>query len=1022
MSEIVERSLKLTVQGEDLTEALFGDLAARLDELQSRAEGVFSAISAAARSSVAEMESAIGEAPAFWMDQLQAVADTAGVAFGEVADSALTAADAVVGSAARLDAPLSSIAASTDAALAKITASFDSTALAVDGDIGKIDDAVAGLTGAFDGAAGSADGFDSRIKGAMDGVVGTVDSDTGKINGSLDKIMGGFDETAGSVDTLDSSMKKALDGAAAVADSDAAKIDAAMGKIQAAVDKVDLSLLPAVYGGKGGGKGGAAGEKSTGSMGLLPLYGGAASEEKAASSWLDKILPSAAEIKLRAKTLVDEVSKAYEKVKSSMEGIGSKTVTGGIVASMLPFGMESGANYIEQIATVQQQTGLTPASAQQLLTAVMGLGVNNPMQVITGLARMQKRLHSATTEIVGLQGSEITGGVNPGSGPAQKRGINPVTLGIGVPNTTIERELAPFGLTPEQLFKMSSEQQLATISEAFKKAPSSAEWKNRETSLIQTLLGGSRGGTGVNWQLVMRDYSEALGAAKGMPNPVAIAGFPKNALSSAISARETGYTVQTSLQMLLVELVPALTGFTKALLTFTEFITHPGSKTAESMLQQLERNPFADIAGVAGGIWGGKKAVGAGKALGKGAKWLSKLFGSGEGAAIAEDTTKMGLHLSPAMLGAQIAAVLTQSSGVDLSNTTASDTSAFAKMWQKLVAPHTSQKNFSQNDSFAAIIQAAKVFGIDPTAMLSAGYAESTLNAKSVGPYVPGQGNARGLFQFMPATWAGDTKRYLGQSIDISYASNPYVNAMLAAASMAHMGIGKMSGETALKNIIGDLPGVTAGGGTGFLHPGKAGAASDLSRATPFLQLLQKDGAANLGKTVDQALEKIVQSATKHGRSFDAETRKMLVEAEKFLKAEKDPFSKTGEDLLKGLEQGLQKELPHLKAEVRKIASELEAELRAATGTHSPSEMFAAIGSDLAAGLLLGYQRKMPEVLAGVGGSLDGLHGAATHGGGPTVVAPVYQISGVGKEVHELADEIHERTMTLVKLQGSTGA
>jgi murein DD-endopeptidase MepM/ murein hydrolase activator NlpD len=116
-----------------------------------------------------------------------------------------------------------------------------------------------------------------------------------------------------------------------------------------------------------------------------------------------------------------------------------------------------------------------------------------------------------------------------------------------------------------------------------------------------------------------------------------------------------------------------------------------------------------------------------------------------------------------------------------------------------------------------AVVKAARARKLDPAAMLATGFAESGLNPGAVNK----SSGATGLFQFLPSTWQG-----MGGT---GSATNPVLNANLAARGMAQAGASGLTGRSALEKMI-----------TGFERPGPAGVQSDLSRALPFMKQAQQ--------------------------------------------------------------------------------------------------------------------------------------------------------------------------------------
>lgn len=336
----------------------------------------------------------------------------------------------------------------------------------------------------------------------------------------------------------------------------------------------------------------------------------------------------------------------------------------------------------------------------------------------------------------------------------------------------------------------------------------------------------------------------------------------------------------------------------------------------------------------------------------------------------------------------------------------------------------------SQKDSTTAEILAARAYGLNPAALLADSYAESSLNAKAVEnkPYRNDKGQlepptyATGLFQFLPSTWAADSKAALGKALPFSDASNPYLAATVAGSAMKRSGIG---GE---KNIPAALRDIVRN----FENPGAKGAAADIARGTGFLASLEGDlqkaeqaaktHAPKIKQPVDKMLLDLVTDARKEGSNFSKATDDSLTKAETYLRQHKGPFTQIGRDLLEGLKVGLEQELPSLRGEARKIADELETTLRNALKTHSPSELTAAIGDDLMAGLGLGMERSTAGVARvaatqalQVAGALSAGTGTAGGAGQPMTLYLTLQLDG--QQITKVVQaQIHQNTKLVAKI------
>lgn len=964
MTDIVQRALNLQVGAEDVASEVFSAVADELDALQAKAESVFGAIAMQGEDAMSALADAANGFAPLWDDQLQAVAEFAGGAFAALEESAAAAGSGVAEAAAP-------IASAWEGAAAKMTGALDEAAGSVTGSADKIKGALDGIDGSLSAISGSADGAKSGLTSALDAAAGSVSGSADKIKGALDGISGASNGITTSVDKLPGSFSTSLDTTSTTVSTASGKIVASLDEIVSAADKAGMSLRLQGPTSTSTGKGGVGGPGGAGGAAFLGSPAGAKASEE---SVLDRWMPKVSAVKERAALIGAEFKKLEEKIS----GVGNKMLMGGIVASMIPFGAESAANYIEGLTTTSKQTGLSMSNSYVLQNALVSLGVKNPAQAIAMIARMENRLHQGTTEVAGMSGQTVTGALNEPGNP--KGGINPGSLNIGVPNVQIERVLAPYGLNATQLFHMSALDQITAISQAINAHQGQGPvWSNRATALIQMLFGGRGGGGGAgsaSMQLVMRDWAEGLAAAQKSPNPIKDLGLPANPLQAAITARSIGYSVETGMLTVLTRLLPVLEKFTTGLEKFTNDVLHPGLHSAKDLNPLNPSNWPEDIIA----LWAGSKGLKGAKGIaGLIGKLLGKAGGGGEAGAAAEGAGgAAGLTGALKFFGPEGAAlsVIGSTAGWQMTQM-----GKFENWIGNVIGlggknPQTVPKGFA-----STVLRLAPKYGIDPLAALAVSSAEGASGG------IGDQGHAYGPWQMndlvgvLTGKFHGARNSKAAQSFAWSTQGIEF-----ALQRMAAGGAKGLSGEAAIKAIIAgfERPKDYGDALKSGLAPGAAATkTSDFAVAMRDYPKMAQDAR----KLFDGALLQLVQSADTHGKQFSTATKQMLTDTETYLKQGKDPFAKAGRDLLAGLEKGLQQEKPSLLREAHGIALELENVIRAALKTHSPSEVTADIGADLMAGLGLGMRRSASDAIATAASEASRVVGALAGAGGRAAAA-----------------------------------
>ncbi|MDE3130846.1 MAG: transglycosylase SLT domain-containing protein, partial [Acidobacteriota bacterium] len=636
----------------------------------------------------------------------------------------------------------------------------------------------------------------------------------------------------------------------------------------------------------------------------------------------------------------------------------SALMTGGITGAIGLGGTDIAMQQLEGLESFKALTGMDWTQTLTTSAAAKGVGLGQD-QISRLIQRLDTNIGKLTQGAVLGATAEGTA-VNLGFG---REGVDPTTLravmnslgGVGGASLAMKS----LGLTPSQLTGMDAQQQLAIIAERL------GEIKNNtlKTAVTQELFG-----RGTDTAFLLQKFTQAEAEAqKNLPKGLAkdlqmtLGGGGDK---SMIDLQENMFYLEVEMSASLLKMVPSLNtlvhygaqnlGWMEKIALgllgggALEKMKVPGLG-GESLAGLLEKG----IEKGASSLWG-KLATG-----GAGLTGLAKYGGRLAGGA--GDLAGYAADLLPGIgftAGGGIAESLA------FPSSTANDTSALALAWQKMVAPHAKKgEKFTQLDTEKAITEMATLFGLNPKAMLADSYAEATLN-----PYAHNKSGATGAFQFLPSTFAADTKQFLGGSLPTADASNPYIAAFIAAAAMAKGGIGgkKQGDQSALLDMI-----------MNFERPDKhptptsPGVESDLSRGAPFLQTLDQDLTSKTGPKIkaetDTLLLALVTAAEKHSKDFSTATDKGLLQTETYLRTHKGTFTTLGTDLLKGLEQGLAAEEPTLIGQAKRIAGELEQTIRAALKTHSPSEMTAEIGADLMAGLALGMERATPGVAAVAG-------------------------------------------------------
>jgi len=1075
--EMVQRGLNLQVQAEDLASATLLEIGDQLDSLQARAQSVFGAIGMAAEDAASSLSDAANLFAPEWESQLEALQQSADAVFTALADSGDAAAASMSASASNVaEAWMSSIddlkgstgtaqgaldtlqgdmeatAGVADQTAAEIGGAYSADSLALDaskGSLGALDDqfvATAGtatsnaakVSAAWDGQALGLDAGVSTLKGVQAQFVTTGDD----AEAASKKIAKSFSSTTLALDDAKpalGALQDQMDATAETAKADAKVITDSFAGASAGI--ADASAAAAAAGAGAGAGADAAAAAGAGSGEVAGINFGKDKTGK---------------------------GKGFKLPSPSLSGL----MTGGITAALGLGAVNLGISQLEGLEALKATTGM--GWTQTLTTAAAARGVGMTSDDITRLIQRLDthigKLDQATVKGANVQGKVVGFGMG-------RLGVDPNTLAAGITagsgsGNSAGLALKALGLTPDQMTGLNAQQQLATIAtklESIKNA-------TLRTAVINELFGKGTDTANLLQKFTLATTEAQKNLPKGLAKDLALTlGNPK----SMVDMQEQMFYLEVEMSASLMKMVPILSKVLGEASKHTSLLMEIALGAGAAGVVNKITKPAGGIEGILEKLLG----KGAGKLVGKVAGSEAGKLGAGAaalkyGPKVLGKAGKLGLDISPEVIGAEIAAAISGSSGTDLSNTTANDTSAFAKAWQKLVAPHTGgvdahghptgPPKFTQADSVKAIAQAAKVFGLNPAAMLADSYAEATLNPYALGKPVKGQGQAHGILQFMPKTWASDTKKLFGGGgLPIADAMNPYIAAFVGADAMKKGGIGsEKDNQAALLDMIKN-----------FENPGAAGAAGDMARGIPFLAALKnqlakatqvakaqtKKGSGkasspgrhmmmlddsagmgtmapdmfggmsllpatggdtgpvagtagssapasdplaplelNMGSTIEKmklhtqdlstnvetTMRQVSMSAMTHGKEFALHFDDSMAQSEKFVLAHREPLKKAGIDTMDGLLEGLKQEKAPLLAEATSIANEIEATIRSALKTKSPSEVTAEIGADLMAGLAVGMQRATPEtVSAARGASLDVAGALATSapggGGGP---------------------------------------
>jgi|SRR5579884_1002822 len=963
--DIVQRGLSLEVQADDLASGTLNAVADELEQLQARAETAFGAIAMSGENAASSLADSANLFAPEWETQLEALQEFADGVFSGMQDLAATVASAMSASAGTIsESWLSALddlkggASTAEGALEGLQGDMETTASIADSTAGDIAEAYSGDALALDAGAGSLDDLQTQ----MEATAGTAASTAGEISGAYDGDALGLDAGAGSLKSLQSEMKSTSKTASSTAadigksystntlglDAGAVDLKALRGEMDTTVEtaRTDAKAISDAFAGAGVG---------AGATGAEEVAAGAAAGGTPGIAFGKDAKGGGKGFKIPAPS------------------IGS-LMTGGITAAIGLGAVDLGINQLEGLEALKAQTGMSWTQTLTTAAAARGVGL--------GSDQIQRLIQRLDTNIGKLTQKDVTGAhtvegqaVSMGLG---RQAINPATLRAVVGsigsggNSGAALALKTLGIGPDQLTNLSAQQQLAVIA---------SKLDGIKNNTLRTAVTNELFGKGTDTANLLEKFTLATTEAeKNLP-----AGLAKDLQmtlgsggKSMVDLQEQMFYLEVEMSASLMKMVPLLSKLLGEAAKHTTLLMdlalggaaagglnkilehgHGGSSIS-SIIDGIIKSTAGKVVGTVGGGLGAARVAGYGGDLaGYGAELLSKALGPiGIGAAMLANPDSM-----------------------------ANDTSKFALMWQRVVAPHVGTgKKFTQKDSVQAIETAARIFGLNPQAMLSDSYAEATLNPNA---HNKGSG-ATGNFQFIPSTWASDTKRILGQSLPMSAASNPWISSFIAAAAMKHSGIGgQKNSQTALADMLKNFENP----GGSFSNP-KTGLGGDWSRGVPFLQTLEGDltKASTAAKTkapqvkqpVDQMLQQLITDAKKHTAEFPPAIELGLTQAETYLKKHKGPFTTAGRELMKGLEQGLENEIPVLEGEAKKIADQLEATLKAALKVKSPSEMTAEIGDNLMAGLGVGMQRSTSaaaEVAARSALSVAGALGTATPGG-----------------------------------------
>lgn len=1060
MSDIIERSLNLRVEGEDLASDMLVALGEQIVDLQERTETAFASMASYAEDASSTIADAANEFAPVWISQLEALEGAAAGSFSTIAE---TSASAAANMAEAWATAFDNIVAGATAAASEVDAAWG-----VDGGVAAADAGAfaAAWADAFDGivtdaaaAAGKVDGS----WGADDGVAKTdADEFSGAWSDAFDTVAKDAATAAAKVDSswgTDDGVAKtdastfvdvwsgAFDGVVTAAAAAAAKVDSSWGADDG-IAKTDASAFATAWDGAFDGVESAAataaakvngswgaddGVAKTDASAFTAAWSGAfdtvVADAKAAAGEVDAqfgISDAAAAAagggKKGAKgaATVDETASAGSGL--SLDGLASGGLMTLIGGSIGLAGTSSSIGAIQNIGEFAEQTGESIPKALQSLTAAAGVKVDESQ-----LTKLELRLQANLLKVeqqktpVDVEGKPLNLGLG-------RTGVDPSGVIGAVENGTTGPAAAMqlLGLNADTLSGMNAQQQLAVIADRLGEIKN----VNERTAVASELLGG-RGAASLlpllnNFETANTEAAKALASPS---NQALIAQIEKQTGASgkagAINYEEQLYLAEVKLESAFVELTPVMTALVKEVSDLIGAIADPTSK---KHLETIAEDAFA-IAGAVGlknlVKTGGKKLISSGADAVKGL-----VSGGGDAAAGAGDVaagageTAVGAGIGLASVAAmeaigiavglagdteqkkinaklypEVSAMYASNSYAPgfhdameayaqkngLGNATLNGTSADDKKLQswaeKWLEGQTgggaiagTKINNASLSTTSAIEAAALMFGLDPKAMMADSYAESGLN-----PTIKNkQTGAAGLFQFMDTakvpTWQTDYKALFGKApTGTPDQYSAMIQAEVAGYAMKKDGIAGMTGNQALINMIGDLPGATANGGAGFEHPGAlhGAATGDLSRANTFLSgyesALAKASAATkakapeIPKAMAVALNTLLEDAKTKLPQWTSAHEKAIEATLKILEAKKPEMTKTGADLIAGLIKGLQNQEGPLSAAAKKLAATLDSELKTALKIKSPSEMTAEIGEYLIDGLGAGITRSIPR-------------------------------------------------------------
>lgn len=971
MADIIQRSLNLSVVGEDEASDVFAAIADQVDDLQARFETAFGGMATYAEDAASTIADAANSWAPVWISQLEAVETAAASAFSTIASSAASSA-VELGSAWETQLGLVSAgavqaAAEVDAAFGSVGADPEANGETVAtvwlGNLSKISEGAVGAAADVDAALGSV-AADPEANG--DAVVAAWSESFDRVMADADAAAAAVDASLGSVgaggefsgDAVVAEWSSSLDKIVADAATAAAEVDASLGSVGVTGDTTGASVAADWEANLG-----KIASSAEGTAAEVIASFGSIDEAALGSSVLST---GSADVSAAGAGTIGASSSAEKVAAGDAASLGAGDVLGGMsLSSLFSGGLMTGifgalglaganasVNAVQGIGLSAEQLGVPVKTAVQTELATSAFGSQ------TSLDRLEARFEAALQKVE-LQGAPMLSG-KPVSVGLGKEAVEPESLkALLTSSSGLSGPAAGLALlfgSPKQaaadLSGQSFPTQMAMISTALDKIANA----NEKTQIATDIFGGRAGVSAIP---LLENWQKAMGIAKG---ETAGAGGIMSALQNDLGAsgKAGGMQFQESLKMSEIGMEAGLYQLTPTLEKLTQAIVK-----LESWLESE---------------FGTKNSTGS--------KILSAVAPS-------PNTT------------AGIANILVPGTGIDV------------KAVEGLLG-YLGGGGTSNQQTINTMMQVAAKNHLDPAAFVSDSYAESGLNPTSRNSI-----GAAGLFQFMPKTWATDYQKVYGTAPTMAPdQASVAVQAQVAAWAMAHEGIAGMTGTTALSNMIGDLHGVagvpnsTANGGAGFEHPGPGpgGSAGDWSRGLPFMQALEKTlqstkaQAPEIPKTIAAELNKMLDEVKKADPVFSASHEKMIDNALRILESSKPKLTASGEELMKGLLSGLQHEEGPLTEEAKKIASMLEADLNAALKIKSPSEMTAEMGEHLMAGLGVGIQRGAQAATVTAGQAAVGVAGALGGGGSRTagtgqVLQLTVPVTIDGREIGRVSSE-----------------